>query len=66
MEVIHELLGYKRIKIIQNEDMFSFSLDSILLANFISVTEKDSYIIDLGCGNAPIPLFLTMKTKAKI
>lgn len=66
MEVIHELLGYKRIKIIQNDEMFSFSLDSILLANFVNTSVKDNYIIDLGCGNGPIPLFLTMKTKAKI
>ncbi|MFA7367663.1 MAG: tRNA1(Val) (adenine(37)-N6)-methyltransferase [Bacilli bacterium] len=66
MEVVHELLGYKKIKIIQNDDMFSFSLDSILLANFVIVSEKDTMIMDLGCGNGPIPLFLTMKTNAKI
>lgn len=66
MEVIHELLGYERIKIIQNDEMFSFSLDSILLANFVKINQKDNFIIDLGCGNGPIPLFLTMKTKAKI
>lgn len=66
MEVIHELLGYERIKIIQNDEMFSFSLDSILLANFVETNAKTKKIIDLGCGNAPIPLFLTLKTKAKI
>ncbi|HHU56441.1 MAG TPA: tRNA1(Val) (adenine(37)-N6)-methyltransferase [Acholeplasmataceae bacterium] len=66
MEQIHELLGYKNIKIIQNEDMFKFSLDSILLAHFVTPNYKTKKIIDLGCGNAPIPLFLTLKTKAKI
>lgn len=66
MEIIHELLGYKRIKIIQNEEMFRFSIDSILLANFVSVNNKTKRIIDLGCGNGPIPLFLTLKTKSKI
>ncbi len=66
MEVIHELLGYNRIKIIQNDEMFSFSLDSILLANFVETTLKTNKIIDLGCGNAPIPLYLTLKTNAKI
>lgn len=66
MEAIHELLGYENIKIIQNEDMFCFSLDSILLANFVQVNFKTKRIIDLGCGNGPIPLFLTLKTKAKI
>ena len=64
-EQIHELLGYENIKIIQDEEMFSFSLDSMLLANFIDTTGAKR-IIDLGCGNAPIPLFLTLKTKSSI
>ena len=64
-EKIHELLGYENIKIIQKDDVFSFSLDSMLLANFID-TSKATKIIDLGTGNAPIPLFLTLKTDAKI
>lgn len=64
-EQVHELLGYENIKIIQNEEMFSFSLDSMLLANFID-TNGAKRIIDLGTGNGPIPLFLTLKTKACI
>ena len=64
-EKIHELLGYENIKIIQKDDVFSFSLDSMLLANFIDAN-KAQKIIDLGTGNAPIPLFLTLKTDAKI
>ena len=66
MELIHELLGYKNIKIIQDSEMFNFSTDSMQLAYFVSCSPKTSKIIDLGCGNAPIPLFLTMKTKAHI
>ena len=65
MEKIHELLGYENIKIYQNDDMFRFSLDSTLLADFID-TKNASRIVDLCTGNAPIPLFLTMKTKADI
>lgn len=66
MKQIHELLGYKNIKIIQDDEMFSFSVDSMLLADFIKTTSKTKHIIDLCCGNAPIPLFLTLKTNAKI
>lgn len=68
MENVHELLGYEKIKIIQRDDMLRFSLDSMLLADFINTSKikEDEEIIDLGCGNAPIPLFLTLKTKAKI
>lgn len=65
MTNIHELLGYENIKIIQDDEMFSFSLDSMLLASFIDTT-KASEVIDLGCGNGPIPLFLTLKTNAHI
>ena len=65
MEKIHELLGYENIKIYQNDDMFSFSLDSTLLADFIQ-TKNANKIIDLCTGNAPIPLFLTLKTDACI
>lgn len=61
----HELLGYEKIKIFQDDDMFSFSLDSMLLADFIDC-KGAKRIIDLGCGNAPIPLFLTLKTEAKV
>lgn len=66
MKQIHELLGYKNIKIIQDTEMFSFSVDSMLLADFIKVSYSTKNIIDLCTGNAPIPLFLTLKTKAKI
>lgn len=66
MKLIHELLGYENIKIVQDDQMFSFSVDSMLLADFIKVSYKTKNIIDLCCGNAPIPLFLTLKTKAMI
>lgn len=66
VENIHDLLGYDGIKIIQRPDMFCFSLDSILLANYIQINNKTKRIIDLGTGNAPIPLYLSLKTKAEI
>jgi len=65
-EVIHELLGYDHLKIIQRPEMFSFSLDSILLADFTQIYHKTHQIIDFGTGNAPIPLFLTLKTDCPI
>ena len=65
MEVIHDLLGYDGLKIYQDSDAFSFSIDSLLLASFIKVNNAKN-IIDLCTGNGPIPLFLTLKTKASI
>ena len=66
MNVQNELLGYKNLKIIQNSEMFKFSLDSVLLPNFVTVNTKIQNILDIGCGNAPIPLILSTRTKAKI
>ncbi len=66
MEVINDLLNYKELKIYQNNKWFLFSLDAVLLANFVSINKKTKLIIDLGTGNAPIPLFLSKRTKATI
>ena len=66
MKVTNYLLGYKDLKIVQDSDMFSFSLDSVLLPNFVTLNKKITHILDIGCGNAPIPLILSTKTNAKI
>lgn len=66
METINYLLGYKKYYIFQDDSMFKFSLDSILLPNFVTLNLSCKKILDIGCGNAPIPLILSTKTKAKI
>lgn len=66
MEVINNLLNYDNMKIIQDTDMFSFSLDSVLLPNFVTLNKNIKNILDIGCGNAPIPLILSTKTNAHI
>lgn len=66
MEVKNYLLGYKNLYIYQNPDMFSFSLDSVLLPNFITISSNTKRILDIGTGNAPIPLILSTKTDASI
>jgi len=52
--------------IMQDTDMFNFSLDSVLLPNFVTINKNIQNILDIGCGNAPIPLILSTKTKANI
>lgn len=66
MEVINKLLNYDNVRIIQDTDMFSFSLDSVLLPNFVTLNKNISKILDIGCGTAPIPLILSTKTSAHI
>ena len=60
------LLGYKDMYIMQDTEMFNFSLDSVLLPNFVTLNKKINKIMDIGCGNAPIPLILSTLTTAKI
>lgn len=66
MKTTNYLLGYKDFKIVQDSDMFNFSLDSVLLPNFVTLNKNISKILDIGCGNAPIPLILSTKTNASI
>ena len=66
MKVINYLLGYKILKIVQDNELFNFSLDSVLLPNFVTLNKKITKILDIGCGNAPIPLILSTKTDASI
>ncbi len=66
MEKINDLAGYYPLKIYQNDDWFKFSLESVLLPNFVTINLRCKNILDLCTGNIPIPLILSTKTKAKI
>ena len=66
MEVLNDLVNYHNLKIYQNTDWFLFSLDSILLPNFVTLNKNIKVVMDLGTGNAPVPLIISTKTKAKI
>ena len=66
MKVIHDLLEYNNLKIVQDTQMFNFSLDSVLLPNFVDIRKNTKKILDIGCGNAVIPLILSTKCDSKI
>lgn len=66
MKVINDLLNYKGMKIVQDDKYFNFSLDSVLLPNFVTINTRINKVLDLGTGNAPIPLILTTRTEAPI
>lgn len=53
------------VKIIQSSDVFSFSLDAVLLANFPNIPKK-GIVVDLCAGNGAVGLFVAKKTKSKI
>lgn len=64
-ERIDDLLTASELKIIQSREVFSFSLDAVLLSRFASVPAKGR-IADLCTGNGVIPILLSEKTKASI
>lgn len=53
------------IKIIQSHEVFSFSLDAVLLANFAGLPKRGK-IVDLCAGNGAVSLFMSRKTNAHI
>lgn len=64
--VCNELLGRPLLKIYQDTEGFNFSLDSMILADFVTIGAKCEKICDLCSGNAPIPLYLSLRSKAFI
>ena len=64
-KVLNDLFDYG-LSIYQIPGCFKFSLDSILLAEYVKTTNKAKNILDLCTGNAVIPLILSTKTKAHI
>ena len=65
MKVKNRLLDYKEF-IYQDDDWFKFSLDSVLLANFVTLKLSDKKIVDFCSGNGPIPMLMSFRTKARI
>ena len=66
MKVKNRLLNFGDNVIFQDDEAFLFSLDSVILANFVSIRLTDKNIVDLWRGNAPIPMLLSFRTKANI
>ena len=59
---INDLYTYD-YKIVQNPKYFKFSLDSILLAEFVNFNYSDKKLLDMCTGNCPVPIILSSKIK---
>ena len=62
---LNDLYDYG-MKIYQNNAYFKFSVDSVLLAEFVKVRKNTKNVLDLCSGNAPIPLILSNKFGNKL
>ncbi|SEU31605.1 tRNA1(Val) (adenine(37)-N6)-methyltransferase [Paenibacillus sp. NFR01] len=63
-ERMDDLLTHN-LQIIQSDEVFSFSMDAVLLARFAGVPPRGR-VLDLCTGNGVIPILLTTRTKASI
>lgn len=65
LKVKNRLLELDAI-IYQDDEWFKFSLDSVLLAYFVTLNMRAKRIMDIATGNAPIPILLSFRTNACI
>lgn len=63
MLVTNDLTRDGRLKIIQDTDYGSYTLDSLLLADFVKMTRRTEYAVDLCAGNGPIGMLLADKKR---
>ncbi|MEK4508032.1 tRNA1(Val) (adenine(37)-N6)-methyltransferase [Paenibacillus anaericanus] len=63
-ERVDDLLTHQ-LQIIQSDEVFSFSMDAVLLARFASVP-KYGKILDLCTGNGVVPILLSTRSEANI
>lgn len=63
-ERLDDLLTHD-LRIIQSHEVFSFSMDAVLLSRFAAMPARGK-VLDLCTGNGVIPLLLSTRTKAAI
>ena len=59
-----EDLQFEGLKIIQNSELYAFTSDSVVLANFLKIKPSES-AVEIGSGSGVISILATKKTKAK-
>ena len=63
---LNDLYDYVPLKIYQNDNYFKFSLDSVLLAEYVKNPNQKKHILELCAGNCAVSMILSTKTNSKI
>lgn len=66
MVQFEQFLNFDKFMIYQDNERFKYTLDSILLADFVVKHYKRGNIIDLATGTIPIPLYLQTRLHQKV
>lgn len=61
-----DYLPGEKLKIYQSPEVFSFSMDAVLLAQYTYLPIQKGRVMDLCTGNGVIPLLMSKRTKAWI
>lgn len=64
--MLNDLYDYIPLKIYQDDNYFKFSLDSVLLAEYVKLNKRTKNILELCSGNCAVSMILSTKTKANI
>lgn len=56
----------KEYNIYQDTELQSVTLDSILISDFVKINRRSKNILDIGTGNAIIPILISKRTSANI
>lgn len=61
-----DYLFHSHLKIVQSDQVFTFSLDAVILARFVYVPIQKGRLIDLCSGTGAVPIILSERTKGDI
>ena len=63
-KLIKNSLGYDSdLWIYQDKDMFNYSVDTIMLGNFVTINSKIKKVIDIGTNNGALAIFIAARAK---
>ena len=63
-ELVKNSLGFDSgIELYQDKKMFNYSVDTIMLGNFITINKNIGRILDIGTNNGALSLFISQRKK---
>ena len=63
---LSSIFTYRGLKFLKSKEMFSFSIESLLIAHFIKFRSDTKLVLDIGTNNALIPLIISKISQAQV